>query len=491
MNAVEAMHGRAERRGWAMGRATAHPTRRWLPASLRGQVLGTVLAINVAAALMAGWVVVLNARAATRDEMSASVEMAEQVVREAAERIAADPGALDTALPRHLRHMRHVRLSVRDSAGRVLWPSGADPRVARSDGAPAWFSWLVGVEEVVRTIDITADGTTLARVTVAGVPDDEIAEVWEDVTDFASVALAVDVAILAALFLALGRVRRDLSRFRAALGALERARFTERLAPPRTRELAELADGVNALAEALDAARRENVRLTACLVRLEEDERSRIAGELHDELGPLMFGLKAGADSLARLAAQAPPELAGKVAARTGSLIGIVERMQSANRSLLRRIRPAALGHVPFADALASLLADFRQHDPERLFQLEAGPLRTHYGAAIEATLYRCAQEGVTNALKHGDARAVRLRLAEACDGEGQARLRLTVCDDGRGPSAVEVHGLGLSGMRERVRALGGRCELRKAAGGGALLHVEIDIPAQTAGAPLDDEQRS
>lgn len=53
VNAVEAMHGRAERRGWAMGRAAAHPTCRRLPASLRGQVLGTVFAINVAAALVA------------------------------------------------------------------------------------------------------------------------------------------------------------------------------------------------------------------------------------------------------------------------------------------------------------------------------------------------------------------------------------------------------------------------------------------------------
>lgn len=449
--------------------------------TLRAQVLGTVLAINAVAALVAGWVVVLNARAAARSEMAASVEMAEQMVREAAERMAEDPRALDAALPSHLRHLRHVRLSVSDAGGRVISDAEEARAQVATEKAPAWFSRLVGVEEMARDVPVTLGGATVAHVTVAGVPDDEVAEVWNDVTDFAAVAVGVNAAILAALFMALGRVRHELGRFRVALGDLEQARFGRPLVPPRVRELAEVARGVNALASALDAARQENARLSARLVDLEEEERRRIAGELHDELGPLLFGLKAGSDSLARMAVQAPPALAPRLAERAGSLVDIVARMQEANRRLLRRLRPPALGCVPLADVLENLLADFRRHDPERAFLLEAGPLRAGYGAAVEATLYRCAQEGVTNALRHGEARSVRLALAERTDGAGRAWLRLDVRDDGGGPPRGAPEGLGLAGMRERVRALGGWCALTAGSEGGARLAVEVPLDAPAA----------
>ncbi len=450
--------------------------------SLRQQVLGTVLAINAVAALVAGAVVVLNARAAARNEMAASVEMAELMVREAAERIAAE-GAGDSPLPTHLRHLRHVRLTVRDAAGAPLSlgdaPAGAHHEADDDARAPAWFARLADVPALVRTIDVNREGLLLFQVEVAGVPDDEIAEVWGDVTDFALVAVAVNGAILLALFLALGRVRAGLGRFRVTLDALEHQRAVEPLAPPRIRELAELAHGVNALAAALSAARAENVRLNARLVRLQEDERRQIAGALHDELGPLMFGLKAGAESIARLAGQMtqpaplPEPLAGRLRERAEGLVAIVARMQVANRRLLRRIRPAALDHVPLADALASLVQDLNQHDAGRAVALELGRLAGHYGPALDATLYRCVQEGVTNALRHGDAHRVEVALAE-----GDGRLRLVITDDGRGPPAVVREGLGLAGMRERVRALGGTCRLEPGAAGGARLWLDLPVPA-------------
>lgn len=472
--------------GWRWG-VEAHRSAPRRLFTLRTQVLGAVLIINVLAAALAGWVVVLNARSAARQEMAAAVEMADQMVREAAERIAAEPLALESALPAHLHHLRHVRVRVFDSNGRLVSPSAPPaPRGDGDDGAPEWFAHLVGEHGRVRDIPVMADGVLLARVQVAGVPDDEVAEVWNDVTDFAAVAAGVNGAILLALFLALGRVRRELARFRLALGTLECARACPPLARPRIRELGDLADGVNALASALEAARAENARLSAQLVTLEEDERRRIASELHDELGPLMFGLKAGAESVGRLSAQlrdAPDDTRGAAAerleARAGALVEIVERMQGTNRQLLRRLRPAALGHVPLADVLAGLLADFRQHDPEREFHLSVEPADACYPPAIEATLYRCAQEGVTNALRHGMARRVWLSLA--AEGGAAGSLVLLVADDGRGPPVRVEEGLGLAGMRERVRALGGVCRLVAGDGGGARLEVRIPLQPMAA----------
>ncbi len=445
--------------------------------SLRTRVLGAVLAINLVAAVVAGAVVVVNARVAAGREMVASIEMAENMVREVAERVATEPGTtLAAAFPPHLRHLRHVRISLEGPDGRpAVLPADGAP--AGGEAAPSWFARLIGVSQVTRRIDVVADGTLIGRVRIEGVPDDEVAEVWDDVFDFASVALAVNFAILSALFVALGQVRRDLSRFRDGLDELEHNEFACRVEPPRTRELAEVAERFNAFAETLGAAREENAHLYARLVSLQEDERRQIAGDLHDELGPLMFGLKASADSLARLAATAPAENAERMVARAKSLIEIVERMQVANRRLLTRIRPAALDHVPLKDVLSSLVADFRQHDPERRFALEAAHLADHYEPSFDATVYRCAQEGVTNALKHGNARSVRIAVGEEGRGGAGALLRIVITDDGQGPPAIPVMGHGLSGMKERVQALGGTCRLERAPNGGARLFVELPIP--------------
>ncbi len=446
-------------------------------ASLRTRVLGVVLAINLVAAVVAGAVVVVNARVAAGREMVASVEMAENMVREVAERVATEPGTtLAAAFPPHLRHLRHVRISLEGPDGRPA-ALPADGAPANPEAAPYWFARLIGVSQETRRIDVVADGTLIGRVRIEGVPDDEVAEVWDDVFDFASVALAVNFAILAALFVALGQVRRDLSRFRDGLDELEHNEFACRVEPPRTRELAEVAERFNAFAQTLGAAREENAHLYARLVSLQEDERRQIAGDLHDELGPLMFGLKASADSLARLAATAPAENAERMVARARSLIEIVERMQVANRRLLARIRPAALDHVPLKDVLSSLVADFRQHDPERRFALETGVLADHYEPSFDATVYRCAQEGITNALKHGNARSVRVTVGEEGRRGAGALLRLVVADDGEGPPTVAKVGHGLSGMTERVRALGGTCRLERGTQGGARLLVELPLP--------------
>ncbi|MDI4655284.1 ATP-binding protein [Xanthobacter autotrophicus] len=461
-------------------------------ASLRLRVLGVVLAINAAAAVVAGAVVVHNARVAAEREMTASVEMAERMVRETAERMAEAPAAAGAAAgdsagdlagwPVHLRHLRHVRIVIEDAQGRPvpLKPPRSTEQKDADGGAPLWFAHLVGVKEVVRDVEVHTNGALFGRVRIAGVPDDEVDEVWEDVSDFAVVAIAVNAAILLALYLALGRVRSDLAGFRRALGELEQSRFSCRVDLPRTRELAEVAERFNELAAALAAARAENNRLSAHLVTLQEDERRQIASELHDELGPLMFGLKAGAESLARAAAEAEGPARARIAERTQGLVGIVERMQATNRRLLRRIRPAALDLLSLGDAISSLLADFRQHDPARTFLLAAGPLAAHYCVARDATLYRCIQEAVTNALKHGDARTIRVEIGEVDTGpayEGARMLRLGVIDDGRGPPDRIVEGLGLAGMRERVRALGGTCRFERGPEGGGRFVAEIPVP--------------
>jgi two-component system sensor histidine kinase UhpB len=117
-----------------------------------------------------------------------------------------------------------------------------------------------------------------------------------------------------------------------------------------------------------------------------------------------------------------------------------------------------------------------RQH-PRIAFPFTAGKLKPSYGDAIDLTIYRCVQEGLTNAIRHAEANTIRVTLDEA----SAARIALAVEDDGRGIDPQKPAGFGLRGMQERVRALGGECALEAAAGGGTRVRVAIPLPRQEA----------
>ena len=129
-----------------------------------------------------------------------------------------------------------------------------------------------------------------------------------------------------------------------------------RLPRPQARELAAITDRFNALAEALEATRAENLRLNQRLITAQDDERRRTALELHDEVGPSLFGLKANAASIATRRRRSAGAGRRKLEERVRDMLAIIEHLQAINRSMLNRLRPMALGHVPLRDILSELV---------------------------------------------------------------------------------------------------------------------------------------
>ncbi|MCK0197961.1 histidine kinase [Ancylobacter sp. 6x-1] len=475
----------------------------WRARSLRVQVLAVLVAANLVAGLGAAALVVANARRATNVEISASLAIAARFVEGQVQRLAARGGASASLaeLPLHIGGLRHVRIRIEDAKGRVLDVTPNESSLARGDDVdgdgerdavisevPAWFTRLVDVAPMSREISIHDGTTQLGRVLVSGESADEIAEVWEDMSSLTMLALVVNVAILAALYIALGRLFAPLRDLSAGMQALEAGRFQHRLGRPRMREFEAINARFNALAGALQLARADNERLTRRLVTVQDDERARIAAELHDELGPCLFGVRANLESVARLAEGAESVLAARLAERTATATDIVDRIQLLNRRLLRSIRPMALGHVPLNELLAELLADFGRTVPDRSFTLTSTPMTRSYEEGVGLTIYRCAQEGVTNAVRHGAARHVVLRLAETGLSD-RPTLTLVVEDDGTGIRPGAEAGYGLTGIGERVAALGGRWSIRKASTRGRWpgTRVEVEIPV-TEGGQVDRE---
>jgi two-component system sensor histidine kinase UhpB len=263
------------------------------------------------------------------------------------------------------------------------------------------------------------------------------------------------------------------------LADLEQRNYRVRLPRPRAQELAAITDRFNALAQALDAARSENEKLNHRLITAQDDERRRTALELHDEVGPSLFGLKANAGSIATAAAELPEQAARKMTARVRDMLAIIEHLQSINRSMLNRLRPMALGHVPLHDILAELVRERARQLPEIEFAFSAHKLMRGYGDSVDLTVYRCVQESLTNVIRHAQAKYVGVELGEAAsegNGNGERELALTVRDDGRGIDPAAPPGFGLRGMQERVQGLGGRYKVETASGRGTCIRIVIPL---------------
>jgi two-component system sensor histidine kinase UhpB len=243
---------------------------------------------------------------------------------------------------------------------------------------------------------------------------------------------------------------------------------------PDVRELALIAERFNALGAALNQARDDNERLNERIINVQDDERRQIAADLHDELGPCLFGLRANVESIHRLATRAEPELATRLGERTATMAEILDRVQHLNRRLLRKIRPMALGHVPLGTVIGGLIADFERHSPGHRFQMSIEGLAERYPDSVELTVYRCIQEAVTNALRHGGADRIAITLRAAEDGR---MLALRVEDDGVGMAPDAEPGFGLIGIGERLSALGGTWRIAPLSPRGT--RVEMSVPVR------------
>ena len=227
-----------------------------------------------------------------------------------------------------------------------------------------------------------------------------------------------------------------------------------------------------ALQEAREAERdlrsafEELGRLTRRLEAAKEEERMRIARELHDEMGQLLTAAKINVQLVQRAGAAAPPK-------RMGDTIALIDRMIQLVRELSFDLRPPLLDELGLAGALrdhveaqalrGGLSASFRDEGlPDRL------------PAELEIAAFRIVQEAMTNVLRHAGAHHVDVAL-----GAKNGTIRIDVQDDGAGFDAFRRDGaglnrVGLTGMMERARALGGEATITSAPGKGTRVHAAL-----------------
>jgi PAS domain S-box-containing protein len=230
---------------------------------------------------------------------------------------------------------------------------------------------------------------------------------------------------------------------------------------------------------ALTATNAELRRLSESLIMVRESERTRIARELHDELGQQLLRLRLDLSSLAAPLRKSHPELANKVTVMKGLLADTVASV----RRITTELRPPMLDDLGLVAAVEWLVGDFSQRSGVGM-KIDIDPAVDACEPGMATAVYRILQEALTNAVRHASASQISIDLHIEGD-----TLRLAIEDNGMGlhaqSNAFFCAGNGLVGMRERVLMYSGRLEVSQSASGGVA--IEVHLPLHQHSAKLSD----
>jgi signal transduction histidine kinase len=208
-----------------------------------------------------------------------------------------------------------------------------------------------------------------------------------------------------------------------------------------------------------------------------EEERARVARELHDELGQVLTSLKLEFMWLVDELKKGEPKPGNQLVNKLQSLIGLIEVSIQSVRQISGDLRPAVLDHFGLKDAIEWETTKFQARTGIRCrvgFDLK-GEITDRRRALA---LFRILQEALTNVVLHAHAGAVRISVQERSNA-----LTLIVKDNGRGITKSElssVESIGLLGMSERARLLGGRVAITGVPGRGTTVTVVVPLNEQT-----------
>ncbi len=290
-------------------------------------------------------------------------------------------------------------------------------------------------------------------------------------------SLSINILVLRASF-------RPLFRLLATMHAVSEGKTATRTTPSSDPDIGQLAQAFNEMLDRLEAIQHEQ---TMHILQAQEEERRRIARELHDETSQTLTALLIHNEILSqRLAAFSSTDIAPVARKQLDDgfhvFAALAQDTLDKIRILSQQLRPSVLDDLGLEAALRWLVEDGQ----ERLhltahFQIQyesTTEQKIPLPPVYETTLFRIAQEGLTNSARHAHAQSVTLKLLY-----GVQSIRLTIEDDGCGfEQAHTQSGLGIRGMHERAVLLGGTLHLLTELGKGTSVEAILPLPASKKG---------
>jgi two-component system sensor histidine kinase UhpB len=443
--------------------------------SLRIRLIASIVIVLLVSLCVGGAVAGWHAIRSVRTEMQAALAVSAQTIRNGLDGLpdARDPVAELGRLVRTFDGDRHIRAVLRDAAGRLR---AASVPAKLAPNVPPWFITFLAPTLAPLGLDVGAG----SAIMVEPDPRNEIGEVWTQLQDdLVAVGLSCGLNIVL-VGIVVGRALRPLDRLSGALASLGSGEYAVRVEHAGPPELVRLAQGFNALAERLDAAWARNQRLNDQLLILQEEERTDLARDLHDEVGPFLFAVNLDAAAIEQATAGGR---IGEVGERTRAIREAVGHMQRHVRAMLHRLRPANPVEAGLTPALGALVTFWRARQPEIDFTLDVSVDEGGLSDPVMAAIYRLVQEGLNNAVRHGAARQIQVVVEAGESGAGETgEVIVRVADDGTGLSASSdtSGGLGFTGMRERAEGLGGTLHVGAGKDGAGLV-VAARLPCAVA----------
>jgi len=326
--------------------------------------------------------------------------------------------------------------------------SASKPKIRlNTEGVPAWFVGLLRIPNLATAHPIIVGEKHVGDILF--VPDltPDLNEKW---LGFLAIVLSGSVLlVLAAIsaYLTTTWALRPLEQLGAGLARMQQGDFESTiplLGPPEVRKSCEEA---NQLARKLKRLAQDNRGMLRKLVSLQDDEREEIAKELHDELGPLLFAIRANAIALS--GSSTDPE------SPSNQLLEAAAAVQHASRRILEGLSPLHLEELGLEKSIETLLQNAHAALPSVATSAEVDPRLDSLDHLMSQTIYRVIQEAITNVIKH--AQATTLNVVAVMRDQA---VTIEVSDDGIGfPDNVSL-GRGLTGMSDRSRALDGKLDL-------------------------------
>jgi len=367
-------------------------------------------------------------------------------------------------------------------------PGAEEPRTLCSQlegvgtPAPEWFSVVYeqafGEEApVARALTVREPETGVVVATAN--PAAAVRQAWRQISIIMSVVASMAVAICVLAAIAIADALAPTRTIIEGLRRLENGHYHQPITPFAPGEFGLIARAVNDLAARLAQTTAERAALTKRLFEVQEEERRALARDLHDEFGQCLTAAMAFAASIEAGAAADRPDLAEDARA----IARIASRMMTTLRETLSRLRSQDLDELGLESCLVQLAAGWNARAaPRALVHLDLKGDLASVPRTIATSVYRIAQECLTNAMRHGKPSAVYLRVEHPASQVGA--LALTVEDDGGG-DAMRINassGHGLLGVHERIAAFGGSLSIGRAARG---VRVAARIPLVAPPPPL------
>ncbi|MDX2259243.1 MAG: histidine kinase [Hyphomicrobiaceae bacterium] len=420
-----------------------------------------------------------TAGAKLETEMTSAVRIAARITERALENIGppfTGPEVIERLIATYDGD-RHVRAVLIGPHGVLLAASTAQ---APETPAPAWFVDLLDVPPKFKIVELPPIFEGVGTLMLQSNSYNEISEVWEDAQRTLALLSGLCALTLALVSWQLTRALRPLDALSAAFRKGGDAGSLPRVPVAGPSELQQVATGFNDMAERLERTEAQNRRLNAQLAEVQEEERGELARDLHDEIGPFLFAVDVDAKAIADIANERQDEAIGQ---RIGAIREAIARLRRTVRELLGRLKPAALLDLGLPHAVEHVAAFWRGRKPEVTISVDVD--EDIIEEAVMAAAFRIVQESLSNAMRHGKPTRVEVRVTMS----EQGRVDVLVADNGIGLEPARGFGFGISGMKDRVRALGGTLSVgNRSDGSGVIVHASL--PAEAPGRTANQSQQ-